>query len=68
MIAGYFPGVITYFSLWYPKREQSLRIAIFCCGTFFSGAYVGVLVIIFIVISSRFSTSPFLGLRKYQNE
>ncbi|CAF3625425.1 unnamed protein product [Rotaria sp. Silwood1] len=43
VIAGYFPGIITYFSLWYPKREQIMRIAIFCTATFGSGALVGIL-------------------------
>ncbi|CAF3389235.1 unnamed protein product [Rotaria socialis] len=43
VIAGYFPGIITYFSLWYPKREQIMRIAIFCTATFASGALVGIL-------------------------
>ncbi|CAF2565556.1 unnamed protein product [Rotaria sp. Silwood2] len=38
VIAGYFPGIITYFSLWYPRREQIMRIAIFCTATFASGA------------------------------
>ena len=46
VIAGYFPGIITYFSLWYRKREQIMRIAMFCTATFASGAFGGILVII----------------------
>ncbi|CAF3603156.1 unnamed protein product [Rotaria sp. Silwood1] len=53
VIAGYFPGIITYFSLWYPKREQIMRIAIFCTATFGSGALVGILVIMSIAIVQR---------------
>lgn len=64
VIAGYFPGVITYFSLWYPKREQTMRIAIFCTGTFASGAYAGILVIVLVVISSCLSTIVRLGVHK----
>lgn len=26
--AGFFPGMIIYFSLWYRKRDQSMRIAL----------------------------------------
>jgi MFS family permease len=51
--AGYFPGIITYLSLWYRKREQIMRIAIFCTATFASGAVCGALVNI--LISNYFS-------------
>jgi hypothetical protein len=56
VIAGYFPGIITYFSLWYPKREQIMRIAIFCTATFASGALVGILVTMSIATLNRSST------------
>ncbi len=46
VIAGYFPGIVTYFSLWYPRRQQIMRIAVFSMATFGSGVLVGVLVII----------------------
>lgn len=48
VIAGYFPGIITYLALWYCKREQVMRITIFCTATFAAGAFGGILVIIFI--------------------
>jgi hypothetical protein len=48
--AGYYPGMIVYFSLWYCKREQIMRIAIFHAATAASGVVGGILVIIFISI------------------
>jgi hypothetical protein len=45
--AGYYPGVIIYLSLWYPKREQIMRIAIFHGASSASGALGGLLVIIY---------------------
>lgn len=36
--AGFFPGMIIYFSLWYRKKEQTMRIALlFAAGIVASG-------------------------------
>ncbi len=44
--AGYFPGIIIYFSMWYRKREQTMRMAIFCDAAILAGAVASILVII----------------------
>ena len=62
VIAGYFPGIITYFSLWYTKREQTMRITIFCTATFASGALVGILVSISI---SAFNATRTIYFKAY---
>ncbi|CAF1205233.1 unnamed protein product, partial [Didymodactylos carnosus] len=41
--AGLFPGVVFYLSLWYTRREQTIRIALFYSAAVFSGAFGGVL-------------------------
>lgn len=41
--AGLFPGVTYYISLWYPKAERSLRIAIFFSAATVAGAFGGIL-------------------------
>jgi hypothetical protein len=43
--ASYFPGIIFYFSIWYCKREQTMRIAIFLGAEMISNASGGILVI-----------------------
>jgi hypothetical protein len=44
--AGYFPGIIIYFSMWYRKQEQTMRMAIFCDAAVLAGAVASILVII----------------------
>ncbi|KAI0032906.1 MFS general substrate transporter [Vararia minispora EC-137] len=41
--AGLLPGVTFYISLWYPRRMQASRIAIFFAGTTIAGAFGGIL-------------------------
>ncbi|KIJ18601.1 hypothetical protein PAXINDRAFT_167190 [Paxillus involutus ATCC 200175] len=41
--AGLFPGVTYYISLWYPRAERSMRIAIFFSAATVAGAFGGVL-------------------------
>lgn len=41
--AGLFPGVTYYISLWYPRDERSLRIAIFFSAATVAGAFGGIL-------------------------
>lgn len=41
--AGLFPGVTYYISLWYPRGERSLRIAIFFSAATVAGAFGGIL-------------------------
>ncbi|CAF0831865.1 unnamed protein product [Adineta steineri] len=41
--AGFFPGIIFYFSLWYIRKQHSFRMAIFYCGVLLSGAFGGIL-------------------------
>ncbi|KAG1751365.1 MFS general substrate transporter [Suillus paluster] len=41
--AGLFPGVTYYISLWYPRSEQSKRIAIFFSAATIAGAFGGLL-------------------------
>ncbi|KAG1758818.1 MFS general substrate transporter [Suillus occidentalis] len=41
--AGLFPGVTYYISLWYPRSEQSKRIAIFFSAATVAGAFGGLL-------------------------
>ncbi|KIJ18602.1 hypothetical protein PAXINDRAFT_167193 [Paxillus involutus ATCC 200175] len=41
--AGLFPGLNYYISLWYPRAERSMRIAIFFSAATISGAFGGVL-------------------------
>ncbi|KIJ13101.1 hypothetical protein PAXINDRAFT_100907 [Paxillus involutus ATCC 200175] len=43
--AGLFPGVTYYISLWYPRAERSMRIAIFFSAATVAGAFGGVLAI-----------------------
>ncbi|ORY02828.1 MFS general substrate transporter [Basidiobolus meristosporus CBS 931.73] len=42
-VAGLFPGVIFYLSLWYTRHEQALRIALFFGAATIAGAFGGVL-------------------------
>ncbi len=42
--AGYFPGIITYFSLWYRKRDQIMRIGILFGAAILSSALDSILV------------------------
>jgi hypothetical protein len=42
--AGFFPSIIIYFSLWYRKRDQTMRIAILFGAAIISGALSGILV------------------------
>ncbi|KAF9227226.1 MFS general substrate transporter [Gyrodon lividus] len=41
--AGLFPGVTYYISLWYPRAERSMRIAIFFSAATVAGAFGGIL-------------------------
>ncbi|KAF9237556.1 MFS general substrate transporter [Melanogaster broomeanus] len=41
--AGLFPGINFYISLWYPRSERSMRIAIFFSAATISGAFGGLL-------------------------
>jgi MFS family permease len=41
--AGLFPGVNFYISMWYPRAERSMRIAIFFSAATVSGAFGGLL-------------------------
>ncbi|KAI8145520.1 major facilitator superfamily domain-containing protein [Fennellomyces sp. T-0311] len=41
--AGLFPGVIFFLSVWYPRRTQTIRIAIFYAASTVAGAFGGVL-------------------------
>jgi len=41
--AGFFPGVIFYFSLWYIRKDQAFRMAIFLSGAILAGAFGGIL-------------------------
>jgi MFS family permease len=41
--AGLFPGVTYYISLWYPRSQQSKRIAIFFSAATIAGAFGGLL-------------------------
>jgi hypothetical protein len=42
--AGYFPGIIIYLSMWYRKREQTMRMAIFCDAAILAAAVANILV------------------------
>jgi hypothetical protein len=42
--AGFFPNIIIYFSLWYRKRDHTMRIAILFGGAIISGVLNGILV------------------------
>ncbi len=42
--AGFFPSIIIYFSLWYPKRNQTMRIAILFSAATASGVVGSILV------------------------
>lgn len=39
--AGLFPGITFYISLWYPRNEQSKRVAIFFSAATIAGAFGG---------------------------
>ena len=41
--AGLFPGVTFYISLWYPRRMQAKRVAIFFSAATIAGAFGGIL-------------------------
>ncbi|KAI9244474.1 major facilitator superfamily domain-containing protein [Phascolomyces articulosus] len=41
--AGLYPGVLFYLSVWYTRREQALRIALFYGSSSLAGAFGGVL-------------------------
>ena len=40
--AGLFPGLIYYTSLWYPKKQQAIRVGIFWSFSALAGAFGGV--------------------------
>ncbi len=42
--AGFFPGVVYYFSFWYRKEEQAFRVAIFLCAGVLAGIVGGGLI------------------------
>jgi MFS family permease len=39
--AGFFPGIVYYFSFWYKKEEQALRTAFLLCSGLLAGAIGG---------------------------
>ncbi|KXS13386.1 MFS general substrate transporter [Gonapodya prolifera JEL478] len=39
--AGYFPGMIFYFALWYSKKEIAMRFSLFYCSGQLAGAFGG---------------------------
>jgi MFS family permease len=41
--AGLFPGMIYFTSLWYPKKQQGIRVGIFWSFSALAGAFGGVL-------------------------
>ena len=41
--AGLFPGANYYLSMWYPRADRALRIAIFFSAATISGAFGGIL-------------------------
>ena len=41
--AGFFPGVIFYLTLWYIRRDQAFRMAMFFSGAMLAGAFGGIL-------------------------
>ncbi|KAJ3330363.1 hypothetical protein HDU93_000430, partial [Gonapodya sp. JEL0774] len=41
--AGYFPGMIFYFALWYSKKEIAMRFSIFYCSANLAGAFGGLI-------------------------
>lgn len=41
--AGFFPGILLYFTFWYRRSEQALRLALFMVSSTFAGAFGGVL-------------------------
>ncbi|CAF4434891.1 unnamed protein product, partial [Didymodactylos carnosus] len=41
--AGYFPGVIWYFTLWYVRKDQAFRMSIFFSAGILAGAFGGIL-------------------------
>ena len=43
-IAGFFPGMVAYLSLWYRKEELTMRIIIFYSGAIAAGAIGGLVV------------------------
>jgi hypothetical protein len=44
VVAAYFYGMIIYLSLWYRKKEQTIRISIFFGGAIVAGAFGGIMV------------------------
>ncbi len=42
--AGFFPSIVIYFTLWYRKRDQTMRIAILFGAAIMSSALSGILV------------------------
>ncbi len=41
--AGFFPGVIFYLTLWYTRKDQAFRMAIFFLGAILAGAFGGIM-------------------------
>jgi MFS family permease len=41
--AGLFPGMIYYTSLWYPKKQQAIRLGVFWSFSALAGAFGGIL-------------------------
>lgn len=42
--SGFFAGIITYFSLWYCKRQQTIRFAFLVGAAIAAGAIDGIMV------------------------
>ena len=60
MQAGFFPGIIFYFSIWYLREQHTFRMAIFYCGVLLSGAFGGILVSTKIFLASVYMTIFFV--------
>ncbi len=43
-IAGYFPSIVVYFTLWYPKRDQTMRLAFLFGAAIIASVFGGILV------------------------
>ncbi|KZT63415.1 MFS general substrate transporter [Daedalea quercina L-15889] len=56
--SGFFPGVVYYMTLWYPRHMLQVRVALFYGGATVSGAFSGVLAY---GISFMSGTAGFLG-------
>jgi MFS family permease len=59
--AGFFPGIVYYFTLWYRPHERATRLALFYSASAVAGAFGGVLA--YAILSSMEGVA---GLHDYQ--